>query len=93
MADTKDSKSFGRKAVPVQVRGPVLQARKGLTTTGRESFFLRNHAVPVFSQHGRYAFFSPGGRPSFIFGGAGTCGFWIAGLSCLAMLMYRWVVE
>ena len=40
MADALDSKSSYRKVVWVQLPPPVLQAGKGLTTTGRESFFV-----------------------------------------------------
>lgn len=39
MADALDSKSSSSNTVWVQVPPPVLETTKGLTTTGRESFF------------------------------------------------------
>lgn len=62
MADTKDSKSFARKGVPVQVRGPVVVApqgvassRKSLQIAGSSLFLaapcesLRTLAAPDFA--------------------------------------------
>ena len=46
-----DSKSGGRKAVWVRVPPPVPQRSKGLTTTGRESFFVARQTHPAQIRH------------------------------------------
>lgn len=69
-----------------------LLAEKGLAANRCKSFVFGKRAVPVLSQHGRYACFPSWLRPSSFFGSGGTCRFSIVGLSCRAMLIYRWVV-